>query len=170
NDERIGIIIDEINYWKEHKLLPIVYCDYLLALYTKGDRDSVESIKTEKHKSILLYTTSIVLLTILLPLSFLIIYYFAFPPLIKMSILLLFIIFTFIMYRFLKKQKYFFHHLAFIVFLMLILIATVFVGTIYTDNQNLTGLIVLLNFISWFILGRKIHVRYLIVSSFIAIV
>lgn len=168
--ERLGIIVDEINYWKEHNLLPAVYCDYLLALYTKGEGASTDSIKTQKHKSILLYSMSIMLLTILIPLTFLVIYFLKFPSLVKIFILFLCIAFTLIMYRFLKKQNYYFHHLALIVLLMLILLTTVFIGTIFTEHQLLMKLIVLLNFVSWSILGRKLQAKYLVVASFIATV
>ncbi len=37
DETRKQIIINEIEYWKEHHLLPEQYCDFLLALYTEGN-------------------------------------------------------------------------------------------------------------------------------------
>jgi uncharacterized membrane protein YcjF (UPF0283 family) len=39
NDQRKKIIMAEINYWKQNKLLPEHYCDFLITLYTQGDHD-----------------------------------------------------------------------------------------------------------------------------------
>ncbi|MCM3710868.1 hypothetical protein [Sporosarcina luteola] len=39
NVQRKKIIIAEINYWKQNKLLPEHYCDFLLTLYTQGDHE-----------------------------------------------------------------------------------------------------------------------------------
>ena len=36
DENRKQIIIKEIGYWKNNKLLPEQYCDFLLALYTEG--------------------------------------------------------------------------------------------------------------------------------------
>ncbi|HZH63229.1 MAG TPA: hypothetical protein VEY70_27490 [Metabacillus sp.] len=41
--EKKEIIIKEIYYWKDNKLLPDTYCDFLLALYTEGNNDSEKS-------------------------------------------------------------------------------------------------------------------------------
>src|SRR6478735_8070828 len=36
DENRKQIIIKEIGYWKNNKLLPEQYCNFLLALYTEG--------------------------------------------------------------------------------------------------------------------------------------
>src|SRR4051812_44543873 len=36
DENRKQIIIKEIGYWKNNKLLPEHYCDFLMALYTEG--------------------------------------------------------------------------------------------------------------------------------------
>ncbi|KIQ94791.1 hypothetical protein LH47_01161 [Anoxybacillus thermarum] len=41
--KRKEIIINEIKYWKQTRLLPEQYCDFLLALYTEGNGDDVET-------------------------------------------------------------------------------------------------------------------------------
>ena len=36
NPQRKRMIISEIKYWKQNKLLPAHYCDFLITLYAKG--------------------------------------------------------------------------------------------------------------------------------------
>lgn len=44
NEQRKKIIVAEIKYWKQSKLLPDQYCDFLLALYSQGDEKETEEI------------------------------------------------------------------------------------------------------------------------------
>jgi predicted nucleic acid-binding Zn ribbon protein len=39
NPQRKRIIISEIKYWKQNKLLPEHYCDFLITLYAQGEGD-----------------------------------------------------------------------------------------------------------------------------------
>ena len=56
NKKRKQIIISEIKYWKENKLLPTHYCDFLITLYAQGEEDDLETnvsqsiIRTEKKR------------------------------------------------------------------------------------------------------------------------
>lgn len=61
--QRKAIIVSEIKYWKDNRLLPEAYCDYLLALYTKGEEDEQAAGLTENKKR---QTEMITLLFILL--------------------------------------------------------------------------------------------------------
>lgn len=36
------VIVNEITFWKQNKLLPEHYCDFLIALYTKGEKEETE--------------------------------------------------------------------------------------------------------------------------------
>lgn len=44
--ERKNIIISEIRYWKQSKLLPDRYCDFLIALYSRGEEMDIADVKT----------------------------------------------------------------------------------------------------------------------------
>src|SRR5690625_1687177 len=44
-EERNRIIIEEIEMWKKNRLLPEMYCNYLLALYSKGDKKTITTQK-----------------------------------------------------------------------------------------------------------------------------
>ena len=47
NQQRKRIIISEIKYWKNNKLLPEHYCDFLITLYAQGEEET-EEIKVPK--------------------------------------------------------------------------------------------------------------------------
>lgn len=78
NAQRKKIIMAEINYWKQNKLLPEHYCDFLLTLYTQGDHvqeisatDAVLSKKKKKLKTraILIQTLYILFAFVVLGMS-----------------------------------------------------------------------------------------------------
>ncbi|MGE7601193.1 hypothetical protein ACQKL5_01695 [Peribacillus sp. NPDC097675] len=50
DETRKKIIIQEINSWKESRMLPEQYCNYLLALYSQGEAQPVQSMKNKKEK------------------------------------------------------------------------------------------------------------------------
>ncbi|MBT2665504.1 hypothetical protein J7J00_08340 [Bacillus sp. ISL-4] len=50
DEMRKKIIIQEINSWKESRMLLEQYCNYLLALYCQGELPPSKSNKTESKK------------------------------------------------------------------------------------------------------------------------
>lgn len=163
-DNRTQVIINEINYWKEHKLLPDVYCDFLLALYTHGEEASHKSYSS---KMFLVYTILLIPLT---PLSFVVIYITQFSPILQIGILTLFLIFAIWSYSIFKKHQYHFTYLALITMLILILLISLFLVQIFFTASSLTQLIIIINFIGWFILGRKNELKFLTIKSVLAVV
>lgn len=167
-DERIDILINEINYWKEHKLLPEVYCNYLLALYTKGDEGTEETIKGNGQHPILLFTGISILLISILLLSFIIIYFTSYSTLIKISILVTFILFIILLY-YVFNSYYFIRRLSLITLLLLILFLAALLSSVYITNTVLTFSIFIVNFIGWFVIGRKFNMKFLVIVSLLAI-
>lgn len=45
HEKRKQIIISEIKYWKQNKLLPSHYCDFLITLYAKGEQEGQVEVK-----------------------------------------------------------------------------------------------------------------------------
>ncbi|MCM3743378.1 hypothetical protein M3193_04435 [Sporosarcina luteola] len=66
NAQRKKIIMAEINYWKQNKLLPEHYCDFLLTLYTQGDHEqeisATDAVLSREKKKV---NTRIILLQFL---------------------------------------------------------------------------------------------------------
>lgn len=48
-NQRKQIIINEIAFWKQNKLLPEHYCDFLMTLYTEGEYQGKEMIGDAKQ-------------------------------------------------------------------------------------------------------------------------
>ena len=48
-NQRKQIIINEITFWKQNKLLPEQYCDFLMTLYTEGTYQGDEPAGNAKH-------------------------------------------------------------------------------------------------------------------------
>ena len=51
NETRKKIILHEIKYWKQSKLLPEQYCDFLLTLYSGGE-EAITPLKKERSRSL----------------------------------------------------------------------------------------------------------------------
>lgn len=66
SNERKQIILNEITFWKQNKLLPEHYCDFLMTLYTEGEH-AEQSPKKQAKASMLNknYTKQIVLMALL---------------------------------------------------------------------------------------------------------
>lgn len=77
SNPRKKIILNEILFWKQNKLLPEQYCDFLMTLYTEGNDDELDqeishkkAVKSkEKRRTMMIYLlvllVSIALLVIL---------------------------------------------------------------------------------------------------------
>jgi hypothetical protein len=168
-DDRTRIIVKEIKYWKEHKLLPQAQCDFLLALYTQGEEDA-SSTTTKKTKYRVYHFIQLILLVMLIPFSFLVVYFTQFNSILQLGILVLFISYTFGTFIYFQKKENNYIHISIIVLLFLLLIATDYLSDMLHFNQYVTIIFFVMNFIGWYILSRKLNFRYLMVSSFLAII
>ncbi|KAA0966082.1 hypothetical protein FQ087_07490 [Sporosarcina sp. ANT_H38] len=56
NPQRKRMIISEIKYWKQNKLLPEHYCDFLITLYAQGEEEeevkAIEAILVKEKKKL----------------------------------------------------------------------------------------------------------------------
>jgi|SRR5690625_660471 len=164
-DDRSRIIIKEINYWKDHNLLPSAYCDFLLALYTHGEGASIE--KRGRSKSMLsIYVT---LLLPLIPLSIVVLYTTQFHLILQIGLLSLFLIFAIWCYVIFKKHQYYFTNLALSTVLIFILLISLHVNNTLITLHQLTPFIIITNSIGWLIIGRKFDFKYLTAMGSLAL-
>ncbi|WP_430785216.1 hypothetical protein VBD025_10540 [Virgibacillus flavescens] len=169
-EDRIRTIINELHYWKKNKMLPAVYCDYLLALYTNGETTSEEmELKSTYKRGTVFKIVHVTLLILMLPLALLIMYTTYFSTYLQVGILLLFIVYSFWQSRQLKLGQEFFYSLSFTILLLLVFVTSIFLSNTYILSSWITQLIIMLNFIGWFILGRKMNINYLTVASIFGI-
>ncbi|MRG86619.1 hypothetical protein [Salinibacillus xinjiangensis] len=74
--DRKHVILNELQYWKKNRMLPDVYCDYLIALYSEGQGiDHKKKKARPKRFSKLLMIVDLIFLLLLIPFSFLIIHF-----------------------------------------------------------------------------------------------
>ncbi|WP_106497123.1 hypothetical protein [Lentibacillus sp. Marseille-P4043] len=169
-EERIATIIKEINYWKSHKLLPEMYCDYLLALYSNGEVVSEPSTAKEKSRFKPSFLVQFVIQLLLVPFSFLVIYFTEFHPILQLCILILFMGSSFWQYYYYKKEDKPLSHLSLVVFLLLLLLTTVFLSNLYVHHQGLTNALIIAQFFGWLLLGLKNQLKYINIASVVGIV
>lgn len=168
-DERRAIIITEIKYWKEHKLLPEQYCDYLLALYTEGEDESKVLAQNRKRISIL-ERFQIVLLYSLLPLAFIVIYFTEFQNHLQLIILGIFLSYSgwlSINYKDHTNRIYF--HSAFIISLFLFLLLCIMLTEVIFVHQSILMFVIASNFIFWVLLGYVFKYKYLMLIGFLCL-
>ncbi|RDW19216.1 hypothetical protein CWR48_09235 [Oceanobacillus arenosus] len=167
DNERIAIIVNEVKYWKAHKLLPAAQCDFLLALYTNGANITEEQeIFTDNKKRVNLnLIIQGILLILLLPSSFLVLYFTKFQPGLQLGILILFLSFAAWAFGSRRKTKGFIQQLAIVIGLFIVLLLAVFLSDLFFSNQPILQYVIPLNFVGWFMIGRKLRIQYLTITS-----
>ncbi|WP_231563724.1 hypothetical protein [Anoxybacillus sp. KU2-6(11)] len=96
--KRKEIIINEIKYWKQTRLLPEQYCDFLLALYTEGNHNDVDQSTKQVPTWAVRFT--MIMIGIFLPFALLVIYFTELSFVLQTLILSLFVIVCFMTVRF----------------------------------------------------------------------
>lgn len=170
SNQRKEIIIKELNYWKENKLLPSVYCDFLLALYTEGEAsgETNGTIEDEKPRYRLITLMQFFFLLMALLISLLIIYTFPLPVIWKSSLLLLILLLASMLYLFQLKANDQNAKLTIIIPLLLLIVNSLFMTTYFSKNQWLLAGVLTFNFFLWFFISRKVKLKYLTVISVLA--
>ncbi|MFE7151514.1 hypothetical protein ACFVIJ_14145, partial [Heyndrickxia sporothermodurans] len=96
DSSRKEVIINEIIYWKNHKMLPDHYCDYLLALYSEGElNNEISDVNKRKHGGkfgILLF-----ILCLIVSVSLFVIYFTELAFILQTMILTSFVVFLLIL-------------------------------------------------------------------------
>src|SRR5690625_4949745 len=147
SNQRIEIIIKEINYWKEHKLLPDVYCDFLLALYTQGENDVDGSVYNGEKRLSLTSILQFISQFILLLLSVIVINMQNINLLFQMLFLLLSFLGTLWLFKTLNKRQDILFHLSTVILLVHFFLITVFLGDQYLNIHFGSNIILIFNFI-----------------------
>lgn len=170
DDKRKAIIINEILYWKKNKLLPHNYCDYLLALYSGGDHGNkslfqrVLKVSSSKKASIIMNVI------LLVTLSLVVFYFTQNTTVLQISFIILFLFLAFLAFYRVKRDDQF-PNIFLPMILLLILIVTVYTTIMLVSrHQLLVNMIIILNIISWFIIGFKKRLTYLLIISVLAFI
>ncbi|MGJ9456990.1 hypothetical protein [Oceanobacillus sp. CF4.6] len=170
-DERTAIIVKEIKYWKEHRLLPERYCDYLLALYTNGqelsDKADDDDIRSQWTPYIIIH---FILLLSMIPVSFLVVYFTEFLPILQISILTLFCIYAIGLYVYFHGNGNEYVQFPLFVALLLVLLLTLSVSNFLASNSIINLVIILVNFTLWLFISIAKEIKILRIVSILLIV
>lgn len=152
DDHRRKIITNEIKYWKQNRMLPEHYCDFLLNLYTEGSAEG-DKPQGKRSKS----TTGLIsfILIGLLSLS-VFLFYFTELSLFLQTALIIFFVVTTITAVFYMLKKTFLDLIPILAAALLILITSVQAAEIIFPDQPLLLYIVAgLNCLLWIAAGAK---------------
>lgn len=169
--QRKKVILNEIAFWKQNKLLPEHYCDFLTALYAQGEEDASEVIdegileKEAKQAklNIISYTSVLSLITLALLGSLMFITAsFIIPILLSGAAIL---VFTYISIKQLKKHSILSPLL--LVFSALLLLGITFkVWEAYFKTEpNLLIMLIAVNCLLWLFSGLRLKLIYFTISG-----
>lgn len=151
DEHRKKIIISEINYWKQSRMLPEHYCDYLLNLYSEGT--SSKTIKG-KRKGMPTSFTSVTLFA-MLSLSLFLFYFTELSLILQITIPIFFGISSLIS-GILLISKSDIELIPVVISSLILLISTVQVASIYfPDNIPILYFVTGTNCLLWLIIGFK---------------
>jgi hypothetical protein len=165
SNNRKEIIIKEIHYWKESKLLPEQYCNFLLALYTEGKQMNGKKVRKNSidWRGLFSYTP-----LLLIPIG-IFIYFTELSFFLQTTLYSLLILFGFgTSFYFLRKATGLIVPMistALIVLLCSVDLVTYF----FPDNQVSLYITIILNCLVWFVIGSKANLMYFTISSLLGL-
>lgn len=160
-ENRKEIIVKEIQYWKETKLLPEQYCNFLLALYTEGEQMNGKNAGKNSLNWRLFFSYFPLLL---IPIGIFI--YFT-----ELSFFLQTTLYGFLIILGSVTSFYFFRKTTFFIIPMIstaliVLLCSVDIVTYLFPNSHVSLYsIILFNCVTWFVIGKKAKLLYFMISS-----
>lgn len=167
NKERKQIVLKEIKYWKDHRLLPEQYCDFLLSLYTEGSEKEQKVYERKSFSTKRLFSQLFMLYLVLqLPFTYVVIYFTEMSIDLQMTLFTIFVMTSFISAFLFYRKKNLFLHVALVVGVLIFFLATVhIVSIVFSGAQVALLIIILINCVMWIGSGYILKLKYLIISG-----
>jgi len=161
SNQRTKTIINEIHYWKEHNLLPDVFCDFLLALYTEGEGDTLDKQINPEHPERFHVSSfvQLIMTTMTLILSIVVAYNNEINSFLQFILLVGLLLLCFWMYILLKNRLL--SQIALIILLIMVLNISIYVIQHFFNSLWMLNTTVLLNFVVWLSIGYRQSEKYL---------
>ncbi len=164
------IILNEILFWKQNKLLPDHYCDFLMTLYSEGNEIEVEDeishkksiIAKQKQNNMLLIAFISIISISLLATLFMI---SEIAWLVGAGVGIIAIVLMVIAYRFAKKKEIMAPVLHIASALLLFGVSVKMSIQYFPENQFVLYGLLILNCLMWFFTGYKFKLMYFTVSG-----
>ncbi|WP_377345104.1 hypothetical protein [Pontibacillus salicampi] len=167
---RKKIVLDEIAYWKTHQLIPSEYCDFLLALYTEGTGEEPSLADSSAPINKWLSTLHVIILLVMLPISFLVIYFTEISISLQLTLLVLFIGAALGSIFYYKRYHSYYIHIAIVVFFLLLLLTSVYIAKISEMSPFVIQGAIIVNCLGWIGIGFWKRVYYLAASGIIGLI
>ncbi|KGX93641.1 hypothetical protein N781_11260 [Pontibacillus halophilus JSM 076056 = DSM 19796] len=156
DENRKRIVIEEVTYWKDNHLLPKEYCDFLLALYYQGEEDTEDFIQESTrtiNKEKVLFGIHAALLLMMIPVSFLVIYFTEISILLQTGLVTFLLLLLVGDYFFSSRQNSILTHVVLLVFFLLL-----FLGMMTVLNEMGASIAIIhsaiaLNCLLWILFG-----------------
>lgn len=147
-------------------MLPEQYCDFLLTLYTEGNRPKERENRHSKKR--IRFHNVIYFLFILL--SLFVIYFTELSFILQMGFVAIFVLFGLsgIFYFSAKKMSYQFPLIA--TALILLFSSVEIISGVYPENQLPLAVVVILNCFFWFLTGWKLKLPYFTISGYLGLI
>jgi len=163
NNTRKKIILNEILYWKQTRILPEKYCNYLLALYSEGDAEQQVPTQPIKRKGNIFLPE--VLISFILLSALIVNYFTEIKSVMQMSLFAFFICLLLgITYYHFRMKKSLFIPLIATAFVILLMSVRAWELLFHEQVLFLYG-ILFGNCLAWFIVGRRLQYLYFTIAG-----
>ena len=158
DENRKQIIIKEIGYWKNNKLLPEQYCDFLLALYTEGTGFNQKNNGSENQNKMFLWL-------LIIPIIVFIVYFTELSLILQIVFGIILILIGIFLTLYLKRNGLLFH-IPLIFSALLILYISVELTLVNFPKSTITLYsILIVNCLMWLVGGWKFKQIYFTISG-----
>ncbi|RKJ38670.1 hypothetical protein D7X33_37020 [Butyricicoccus sp. 1XD8-22] len=171
---RKQIILNEILFWKQNKLLPEHYCDFLMTLYTEGEVEPEENVshkkavKAKEKRNFNLFSTLLVLVALVLLVLLFTVNQLFVLFIIVISILTILSIVGAIIYT---KRKNLLGPIFQIVLALFIFGLSVKISIVFFDNHPIVLFVILMiNCLLWLVAGILSRLMYFTISGSLGII
>ncbi|MFE8703194.1 hypothetical protein ACFYKX_21680 [Cytobacillus sp. FJAT-54145] len=165
DENRKKIIVKEILYWKESRMLPVQYCDYLLTLYTEGNRPK-EFIKNQTKNR---FDKKQYLFLMLIPVSVFLIYFTELSFILQMALLAFLMISGLFVIFYFSKKGILMQIPLIVIALMLLLASVEIISGSFPNNPQTLYMVLFLNCFLWLFTGWRLKILYFTISGLLGI-
>lgn len=166
DQHRKDVIVKEILYWKENRMLPEHYCDFLLTLYTEGNRPKEKENKHSTKRGIRLHYLIIFLL---IPSSVFVIYFTELSFILQIGLAAIFIFIGLAGIFYFSKKGISYQLPLYSTALIMLMFSVELISKISPDNQWMLFGILILNCFTWIYTGWKLALTPLIISGILGL-
>jgi hypothetical protein len=171
NQNRKSTIVQEIQFWKQNKMLPEHYCDYLLVLYTEGDNTATDFVeKNQKAKNTTIHPIVYIAILLLSLISLFVIYFTELSIVLQTAILASFVVFL-LFTGFYYSKKQISPVIIYLISAFILLILSIEIAEfIFAGQERYIYLSIVLNCFLWIFIGRKLKKIYFTISGILGLI